>query len=173
MNIALPQDPLNAQQKEALRLREHERLTYRDIAARMGVTHYRIQQVLTTARARLEDCAAHGEEALSLLPKRVRNVLGWVDLASPAALRAAIASKRLAWYVSRMRLMLDGRSLRNVGWQSWQVMCVWAGLPRPEAPEVRDMRRFSYQANPSESARRTAIAELTASPVQKGRPSAR
>jgi hypothetical protein len=156
MNLVSPKDPLNAQQKEALRLREHEHLTYREIAARMGVSPHRIQQVLATARARLEDCAAHGEAALSLLPKRVRNLLECVGLASPAALRAAITSKRLVWDVSRVRLMLDGKSLRNVGWHSWQVMCEWAGLPRPEPPPVRDMRRFSYQAKPSASARKTA-----------------
>lgn len=132
MNLLPHQDPLNAQQKEVMRLREDERLTCQEIAARMGVTHHRIRQVLAAARMRLRDCAVHGERALCLVPKRMRDFLEWNDLASPAALREAIESKRLVWDDSWKRLIWDGRPPRNLGWKSWQVMCEWAGLPRPE-----------------------------------------
>lgn len=132
MSLLPHHDPLNAQQKEAIRLREDERLTYREIAARMGVTHHRIQQVLAAVRMLRRDCEAHGEEALCLVPKRVRDFLERNNLASPAALRAAIESKRLIWNDPGKKLILDGKSPRNTGWHSWQVMCEWAGLPRPE-----------------------------------------
>lgn len=136
MNLTPHHDPLNAQQKEAIRLRETELLTRREIATRMGVSPERVQQVLATARQRLRDCEAHGEEALCLLPKRVREFLERHDLATRPALRAAIECGRLTWNDPRKRLLLDGRSPRNVGWQSWQAMCEWVGLPRPEAPPV-------------------------------------
>ena len=123
-----------------MRLREAEKLTHREIAARMGVTHHRIRQVLAATKARLQDCAAHGEGALSLLPKRVRDLLEWADLASPAALRLAIETKRLAWDVPRQRIMLDGKYLRIIGWQSWQLLCEWAGLPRPTSLPKRGRR---------------------------------
>ena len=137
MNLIPHQDPLNAQQKEAMCLREDERLTYREIAARMGVSHHRIQQVLAAVKALRQDCESHGAAALCLVPKRMRDFLEWNDLASPAALRAAIESKRLVWNDSRKRLILDGKSPRNIGWHSWQVMCEWAGLPRPESSTER------------------------------------
>lgn len=135
MKLDSPHDPLNAQQKEAMRLREEEHLTYREIAARMGVTHHRVQQVLAVARRRLADCAANGEEALCLVPARMRDFLVWHDLTKPAALRAAIKSKRLTWDAKWMRLLLDGKSPRNIGWQCWQVMCERAGLPKPKSPK--------------------------------------
>lgn len=128
-------DPLNAQQKEALLLRDVERLTHREIAVRMGVTHHRVSQILATAKHRLRDCAENGEATLCLLPPRVRDFLEWNGLGSPAALREAIESTRLTWDEKRERLRLDGKSPRNIGWRSWQVMCERAGLPRPERQE--------------------------------------
>ena len=130
MPTVSPHDPLTAQQKEVLRLHEDEHLTHREIAVRFGVTHHRIRQVLATARARLADCAAHGDEALSLLPQRLRDFLEWNELVSTVALRAAIDSNRLAWDGKWKRLILDGKNLRFIGWHCWQMLCVRAGLPK-------------------------------------------
>lgn len=41
--------------------------------------------------------------------------------------------------------MLDGSNTRNVGWKSWQVICEWVGLPRPELPPTRDMGPFTFE----------------------------
>lgn len=140
MKLDSLQNPLNAQQKEAMRLREEERLTYREIAARMGVTQHRVRQVVAAARWRLADCAANGKDALCLVPARMRDFLEWHDLVKPTVLRAAIKSKRLMWDAKRMRLLLDGASPRNLGWQCWQVMCERAGLLRPKSPKKSDTR---------------------------------
>ena len=129
MNLSSSQDPLNAPQKEALRLREAEGLTYREIALLMGVSHHRIQQLLAEGRARRRDCAENGEEALCLLPKRVHDVLQWHQLTRRAELCTAFESGRLMWDPRWKRAMLDGKNLRNLGWKSWQVMCEWAGQP--------------------------------------------
>jgi DNA-directed RNA polymerase specialized sigma24 family protein len=75
MKEDLHQEILNAQQREALRLWEEERLTYPQIASRMGLSEGRIQQVLSVARARVRDCSEHGEGALCLVPSRVRHFL--------------------------------------------------------------------------------------------------
>lgn len=145
MKEDLHQEILNAQQREALRLREEEHLTYPQIAARMRVTHHRIRQVLFVARERLRDCSDHGEEALCMVPLRVRHFLGNFGIDGRKALRELIDSGRLAWDIPRKRLMLDGRGTRNVGWKSWQVMCEWVGLPRPEPPPTRDMSPYTFE----------------------------
>lgn len=116
-------DILNAQQREALRLREEEHLTYPQIAARMGLSEGRIRQVLSVARARFRDCSEHGEGALCLVPSRVRHFLKNYGSDGRKALRELIDSGRLAWNIPGKRLMLDGRNTRNVGWKSWQVIC--------------------------------------------------
>jgi transcriptional regulator with XRE-family HTH domain len=131
MKITPHTDPLNAQQKLALRLREEEGLSQREIAARMGVSPERIRQVLAAARKLQRDCAAHGAEALCLLPERVQNFLEWNGLASRAALREAFESGRLQWSDSRKLLRLDGWKPRNLGWQSAQILHEWAGRPLP------------------------------------------
>ncbi len=145
MKEDLHQEILNAQQREALRLRDEERLTYPQIAARMGVSTHRIRQVLSVARARLRDCAEHGDEALCLVPLRVRHFLEYHGFDGRMALREAIDSGRLSWDISRKRLMLDGGGTRNVGWKSWQVICEWVGLPKPEPPPTRGMSLFSFE----------------------------
>ncbi|MBL9159529.1 MAG: hypothetical protein JNJ70_18740 [Verrucomicrobiales bacterium] len=123
MKEDLHQEILNAQQREALRLREEEHLTYPQIAARMGLSEGRIQQVLSVARARVRDCSEHGEGALCLVPLRVRHFLKNYDIEGRKALREAIDSGRLAWDIPGKRLRLDGRNTRNVGWKIWQVIC--------------------------------------------------
>jgi len=145
MKEDLHQEILNAQQREALRLREGECLTYPQIAARMGLSKERIRQVLSVARARVRDCSEHGEEALCLVPLRVRHFLKNYGIEGRKALRELIDSGRLAWDFSGKRLKLDGRDTRNVGWKSWQVICEWVGLPRPELPPARDMSPFTYE----------------------------
>jgi hypothetical protein len=89
--------------------------------------------VLAAVKVLRQDCDAHGKEALCLVPKRARDFLERTHLASPAALRTAIESKRLVWDESRKQLIWDGKSPRNLGWKTWQVMCEWARLPRPES----------------------------------------
>lgn len=145
MKEDLHEEILNAQQREVVRLRDEERLTYPQIAARMDLSEGRIQQVLSVARARVRDCSEHGEEALCLVPLRVHHFLGNYGIDGRKGLRELIDSGRLAWDIPRKRLMLDGRGTRNVGWKSWQVMCEWVGLPRPELPPTRDMSPFTFE----------------------------
>jgi hypothetical protein len=79
-----------------------------------------------------------------MVPLRVRHFLGNYGIDGRKSLRELIDTGRLAWDIQGKQLRLDGRSTRNVGWKSWQVMCEWVGLPRPETPPTRDMSPFTF-----------------------------
>jgi hypothetical protein len=100
------------------------------------VTHHRVQQILSSARSRRKDYSENKDEALSRLPSRVSNVLGWLNLGtSRTEVRAAIETE-----VLRLQhrpgiggaLKYDGMLVRNLGWKSWMVLNEWAGLPQLE-----------------------------------------
>lgn len=69
-------------------------------------------------------------DPISLLLPRVANVLRRIGLTAPAALRAAIDDGTLTW--DSRSVLYRGKILRQVGWNSWQTLCEWAGAPRPE-----------------------------------------
>ena len=134
MNLRL--QPLTEREEFVLRMHEEDKQTCRQIGAQLGVTHHRAQQILRSARLRRKDYAENKDEALSLLPSRVTNVLGWLNLGtSRAEVRAAIETERLHWQYrpgTGGALRYDGRHVRNLGWKSWVVLNEWAGLPHPE-----------------------------------------
>ena len=131
-------NPLNEQEELVVRLRDVEKLTTEAIAARLGVTITRVGQIYRTASAKLKDFAEHGDDALSLLPGRVRRVVEDCGIASRALARYAIVTGRLTWNEGIGGMFWDGVMIRMVSRKTWAVLYEWAGRPplpkRPGQP---------------------------------------
>jgi len=121
--------PLNEQEKRVVRLREVKKLTCREIGARLGVTASRAAQIHAAARTKLKDFEKHGEDALSLLPGRVRRLVVDHKINSRARVRAAIESGRLSWNEGFGGIIWDGVMLPQVSRKTWAVLYEWAGRP--------------------------------------------
>lgn len=131
--MVLRHTPLNEQEEKVVRLHRDEKLTHREIAAQLGVSHERVRQIHRAAKARLKDFAENGDDALSRLPTRAITFLTNLDIATRAQTRAAIESGRLSWRrkLGRGSMCWDGQSLRLGGWHTWVILHEWAGLPSP------------------------------------------
>ena len=134
----LRKHPLNEQEQLVVRLRDGEKLTTEAIAARLGVTITRVGQIYRTASAKIKDFAENGDDALSLLPARVRRVVEECGICSRALARFAIATGRLTWNEGIGGMFWDGVMIRMVSRKTWAVLYEWAGRPplpnRPGQP---------------------------------------
>jgi hypothetical protein len=81
------------------------------------------------ACAKLKDFAEHGEDALSLLPARVRRVVLACGIPRLAQVRAAIATGRLTWTEGIGGIFWEGTMLPKVSRKSWAALHAWAGQP--------------------------------------------
>ena len=118
--------PLSEQQEVVLRFYDEEKLTYKEIAERVGVSLVRVRNMYATGKALREDYARKGVESLLLLPTVVRNALEKLELASRARVKAAIAAGEIGWDKKLNRLIhpkdVYGISL---GWESWLLLLEW------------------------------------------------
>ncbi len=80
--MSLPNQPLTEIQDTVFRLCEAGHLSRDEIARQLEVSPERVRQIYAAASAKLKDFADHGEDALSLLPVRVRRVV--VDCGIPS-----------------------------------------------------------------------------------------
>jgi hypothetical protein len=134
--LSLDQPQFSEREQLVVRLREQEKQRYEEIAAQLGVSHHRVQQIYAGVRARRKDFAAKGKDSLLLLPGHARTVLGWLEITTRAQAREAIESGRLKWDNRWRRFTRDGQGLRQAGWKTWVVIHEWAGLPRPEPQKL-------------------------------------
>ena len=111
------------------RLCEVRELTRREIARQLEVSSSRVGQIYAAARKKLQDFTEHGEDALTLLPARARQVV--VDYGIPSRLqaRSAIESGRLTWAEGIGGIFWEGNMLPKVSRKSWAALHSWAGYP--------------------------------------------
>ena len=72
------------------RLCEAGKLTRREIARQLEVSSTRVGQIYAAAKTKLQDFAEHGEDALTLLPARARQVVVDCGIPSRMLTRSAI-----------------------------------------------------------------------------------
>ena len=152
--MTIRQKPLSKREELVLRLREEEEMSYRQIAAKLGVCVQRARLIHAEAKERMRDHDENQEDALSLLPGRAVSLLMHLELTSRAKVKAAVEGKRLRWWVRGRKLLWDGKVLRNAGWKSWLVLLEWTGFPLPQGgpadpsqdqePEPKDPYRISF-----------------------------
>jgi DNA-binding CsgD family transcriptional regulator len=131
MGMELRKTPLTEREEEILRLHRAERKTYEQIGSQFGLSRERIRQICRGAKERLEDHDANGNDAMSILPKLARTVLGYVDIFTKEQVREAVESGRLWWDDSGAGKLKWGKShLRNGGWKTWISIQDWLGIPR-------------------------------------------
>ena len=92
-----PINPLTEQEEMLYRLCEAGKMTRREIARQLEVSSTRVGQIYAAARTKLQDFAEHGEDALTLLPARARQVVVDCGIPSRSQARSAIESGRLTW----------------------------------------------------------------------------
>ncbi len=112
-----------------LRLREEEKLDWREIAGRLGVSSARVRQIHRAAGIKLKDFAENGQDALSLLPMRARRVVVDLEIGSRARARAAMESGRLSCLWRGQAIFWDGVMLRQLSQKTWAALYEWAGRP--------------------------------------------
>ena len=137
-SMRIQQEPLNEQEKLVCRLREEEKLTWRVIAGRLGVSVARVRQIHRAAEKKLKDFAENGQDALSLLPMRARRVVVDLGIGSRARARAAMETGHLSCIGGGSAIFWDGVMLRQLSRKTWAVLYEWAG--RPELPPFQGMR---------------------------------
>ena len=125
----LREKPLNEVEELVFRLCEAGQLTRREIARQLDVSPTRVQQIHAAASIKLKDFAEHGEDALSLLPSRVRRVVVDLEIPSRTLARSAIVSGRLSCSEGMGAIFWDGVMLRQVSRKTWAVLYEWAGRP--------------------------------------------
>ncbi len=108
---------------------EAGKLTRREIARQLEVSTNRVGQIYAAAIRKQKDFAEHGEDALTLLPSRVRRVVLDCGIPSQAQVRAAIATRRLTWNEGFGSILWDGHMLPKVSRKSWAALHAWAGHP--------------------------------------------
>ena len=111
------------------RLFEAGKLTRREIARQLEVSSTRVGQIYAAARTKLQDFAEHGEDALTLLPARARQVVVDCGIPSRSQARSAIESGRLTWTEGIGGIFWDGSMLPKVSRKSWAALHSWAGYP--------------------------------------------
>jgi hypothetical protein len=132
MKMALRHTLLNEQEASVVRLHRDEKLTHREVAAQLGVSSERVRQIYRVAKARLNDFAENGDNALARLPTRAITVLNNIGITSRAQTRAAIETGRLSWSErGRGSMRWSGQPLRLGGWHTWVVLHEWTGLVPP------------------------------------------
>jgi DNA-directed RNA polymerase specialized sigma24 family protein len=122
-------NPLTEQEEMVKRLCEAEILSRREIARQLEVSSRRVGQIYADAIRKQKDFAKHGEDALTLLPTRVRRVVLTCNILSRTQVRAAIATGRLTWNEGIGGIFWDGRMLPKVSQKSWAALHSWAGHP--------------------------------------------
>lgn len=122
---------LTSREEEVLHFRDVRNCTFLEIARRMGVTEKTMRHSYRNATLKLQDVSAHGGEALSVLPKRMREMIAGYFGGSRAALRAAIETERLHWNSKRKCVCFEGEWLSRFGVKTWRALNEWAGLRRP------------------------------------------
>jgi predicted DNA-binding protein (UPF0251 family) len=139
--------PLNEQEQLVVFLRDVENLTTDEIAARLGVSIARVNQLNRAISAKLKDFAEHGKDALSLLPGRVRRVVEECGIGSRALARFAIVTGRLTWNEGMGGMFWNGVMIRAVSRKTWAVLYEWAGRPplpnRPGQPAPTSTYRWN------------------------------
>jgi len=110
-------------------LYESRRLTRSEIARQLDVSPTRVGQIYNAACTKLKDFAEHGEDALSLLPARARQVVVEHEIGSRALTRSAIESGRLSWKQGIGGIFWNGVMLRNLSEKTWLALYDWAGRP--------------------------------------------
>ena len=111
------------------RLCEAGKLTRWEIARQLEVSSARVGQIYAAARTKLQDFAEHGEDALTLLPSRARQVVVECGISSRSQARSAIESGRLTWTEGIGGIFWDGTMLPKVSRKSWSALHSWAGHP--------------------------------------------
>ncbi len=129
-------EPLNDQQKQVMQLRE-QGLTHAQIGRAMGFSGTRAKEMVIEAQRRMQDIAKNGQDALCLLPALARQFLEAHGLTSRAEVRAAMDAGKLFWSEQWGRPSYGKLIYRSYGWGTWQVLCEWAGLPRPVSTKHR------------------------------------
>jgi hypothetical protein len=125
----LPDNLLNEREELVVRLRDEEKLTFREIGARLGKTSERVRQIHVKARVKLKDFAENGEDALSLLPMRACRLVVNLKIGCRASARAAMESGRLSWQDGICGIFWDGDMLRQMNRKTWVALYEWAGCP--------------------------------------------
>jgi predicted DNA-binding protein (UPF0251 family) len=122
-------NPLTEQEELVFRLCEAGKLTRREIARQLEVSSTRVGQIYTAARTKLQDFAEHGEDALTLLPARVRQLVVDCRIPSRSQARSAIESGRLTWAEGIGGIFLEDTMLPKVSRKTWAALYAWAGHP--------------------------------------------
>jgi predicted XRE-type DNA-binding protein len=122
-------NPLTELDEVVFRLCETGKLTRREIARQLEVSSARVGQIYAAARMKLQDFAEHGEDALTFLPARVRQVVVDCGIPSRSQARSAIESGRLTWTEGIGGIFWNGRMLPKVSRKSWAALHAWAGHP--------------------------------------------
>ena len=122
-------NPLTEQEEMVLRLCEAKKLTRREIARQLEVSSRRVGQIYAAARTKLQDFAEHGEDALTLLPARVRQMVVDCGIPNRSQARSAIESGRLTWIEGIGGIFWEGTMLPKVSRKSWAALHSWAGYP--------------------------------------------
>ena len=112
------------------RLCEAGKLSRREIARQLEVSSTRVRQIYAAARMKLQDFAEHGEDALTLLPARVRQVVVDCGIPSRSQALSAIESGRLTWAEGIGGIFWEGTMLPKVSRKSWAALHAWAGHPQ-------------------------------------------
>jgi len=135
--MSFPNKLLSDQEELVVRLHDAEKLPYREIGVRLGVTHSRAWQIHIAASAKLRDFAENGANTLSHLPARVRRVIVDCQLCSRALARAAIESGELAWNEGIGSIRWHGTMLPKVSRRTWAALYEWTGRPNlPPQPKI-------------------------------------
>jgi len=122
-------NPLTELEEMVFRLCKDGKLTRREIARQLEVSPTRVGQIYATARTKLKDFAEHGEDALTLLPARTRQVVVECGIPSRSQARSAIESGRLTWAEGIGGIFWEGTMLPKVSRKSWAALHAWAGHP--------------------------------------------
>jgi predicted DNA-binding protein (UPF0251 family) len=122
-------NPLTEQEEMVFRLCEAGKLTRREIARQLEVSSTRVGQIYAAARTKLQDFAEHGEDALTLLPARVRQLVVDCRIPSRSQARSAIESGRLTWAEGIGGIFLEDTMLPKVSRKTWAALYAWAGHP--------------------------------------------
>jgi predicted DNA-binding protein (UPF0251 family) len=134
--MKLPHNLLNEREKLVVCLRDEEKLTLREIGARLGVSREWVRQIHINARIKLKDFAANGEDALSLLPMRARRMVEELKIGSTALAREAMESGRLSWLAGAGGIIWEGYMLHQLSRKTWAALYEWAGSPAlPPRPD--------------------------------------
>ncbi len=143
--------PLTEQQELVMRLHKEEGMTYRQIAEGLGLSRGRVQRICADARQRLEEYEENPRDSFVLLPKRVRNLLEYLELDSRSEVLEAVKSGRMYYDKKEPRIwvrVVDWKTakinvadVRNAGWKSWEILLQWLGLPKPAEQEQLAKRK--------------------------------